>query len=503
MAGFWRLVRQAAPTVLIGLALAQCAASAGDWVRFRGPNGSGVSADSKPTPTTWTPTENLKWKVPLPGPGSSSPILVGDKLFITCWSGYGVGRGQAGDQKNLRRHLLCIDRKTGSTVWTRDVEPVLPEDQYGGMFAEHGYASHSPVSDGERVYVYFGKSGALAFDLEGKQLWQTKLGTGSDPRGWGSASSPILYKDLVIVTASSESESIVALDKTTGKVVWKQEADGFRGTWGTPVLVEAEGRTDLVIGVPYEIWGFDPQNGKLRWYVEAMNTDSYCSSVVSDGSVVYGIEGRGGGSIAVRAGGKDDVSKSHVVWRGRDANRIGTPVIHDGRIYFFSGRVANCIDAKTGEKIYQSRLTGGAGGDAAVAGGPGGGPGGGGPGGRGPGGPGGPGGAPGGPGGAGPGGGPGGRGPGGFGGGFGGGGGMRGQDYASPVAADGKLYFVARGGDIFVVQLGKEFKQLAVNRVTADSEDFSATPAIADGELFIRSNKHLYCVADTKGAAGK
>ncbi len=429
-------------------------ASAGDWPRFRGPNGSGVSADAAHVPTTWSPTENLKWKVALPGPGSSSPIVVGEKLFVTCWTGYGTGRGDGGSQKDLQRTLLCIDRETGKTLWSQSIKAALPEDDYRGMFAEHGYASHTPASDGERVYVFFGKSGALAFDMHGKQLWQTPCGDGLDPRSWGSSSSPILYKDLVIVTASPESNSLYGLDETTGKVVWKQEAPGLRSTWGTPVLANVEDeRTDLVIGVPYEVWGLNPATGGLRWYCNAMETDSYCSSVIAENGVVYGIEGRGGGSIAVKAGGKDDVTKSQVVWTGRDANRIGTPVLVDGRLYFVSGKVANCIDAKTGDRIYQARLTGGpaASGSSESEGGSR----------RGRGGPG-------------------------------------GQDYSSPIAADGKLYYVARNGDAFVVKLGPDFEQLSANRVTEDREDFSATPAVSDGALFLRSDKHLYCVAAKK-----
>lgn len=429
-----------------------------DWTRFRGPNGSGVSEDSAPLPVQWNETQNLQWKIALPGPGSSCPIVVGDRVFVTCWSGYGTSRRDAGDQKQLRRHLLCLDRHSGKTVWSKSVEPVLPEDDYGGMFAEHGYASHTPVSDGERVYVYFGKTGALAFDMDGKQLWQTKIGTESDPRGWGSASSPVLHKNLLIITASAESEAMVGLDKETGKEVWRQEATGLSSTWGTPVVVQVDDtRTDLVLGVPYEIWGFNPENGKLRWYCGAMDTDSYCSSVVAYDGVVYGIEGRGGGSIAVRAGGRNDVTNSHVVWKGRDSNRIGTPVAYEGRLYFFSNGVANCIDAATGKKIFQARLQGSGqqnrAGDAAVRGG------------RGQG-----------------------RGRGRRGGGFGG-------DYSSPIVADGKIYFQSRGGDAFVLKAGDQFEQLAVNRVTSDSEDFSATPAVSDGQLFIRSSKHLYCIA--------
>ncbi|MGC4006091.1 MAG: PQQ-binding-like beta-propeller repeat protein [Pirellulales bacterium] len=277
-----------------------------DWSRFRGPNGGGVSAETAATPTTWSATQNLKWKVALPGPGSSCPIVVGEKLFVTCWSGYGMERsGRAGEQENLKRHLICLDRGTGKTLWDRTVDPFLPEDDYQGMFAEHGYATHTPVSDGERVYVFFGKTGALAFDLEGKQLWQTAVGTGSDRQGWGSGSSPILYKNLVIVTASPESHAVYGLDKTTGKQVWMSQAEGFASTWGTPILVEVDDkRTDIVLGVPNEIWGLNPETGKLRWYSDALKSRSYCSSVVTDGKLIFAMGDQGSGSIALKIGGE-------------------------------------------------------------------------------------------------------------------------------------------------------------------------------------------------------
>jgi outer membrane protein assembly factor BamB len=173
-------------TATIALTLILAASSArGDWTRFRGPNGSGISSSNEVTPTTWSESENLRWKVPLPGPGSSSPIVVGDRVFVTCWSGYGTDANDPGDQKELKRHLLCIDANTGNTVWSKAVEPYLPEDEFRGMFTQHGYASHTPVSDGEQVYVFFGKTGALAFDMEGNRLWQTSVGTESGARGWG------------------------------------------------------------------------------------------------------------------------------------------------------------------------------------------------------------------------------------------------------------------------------------------------------------------------------
>ena len=142
-------------------------------------DGSGVSLDKQPLPVTWSETENLKWKVKLPGPGSSSPIVVGQRVVVTCWTGYGADPDHEGEEKDLRRHVICLDRDSGKILWDESVEPVLPEDPYSGQFTQHGYASHTPASDGKRIYVFFGKTGVLAFDLEGKKLWQTSVGTGS------------------------------------------------------------------------------------------------------------------------------------------------------------------------------------------------------------------------------------------------------------------------------------------------------------------------------------
>lgn len=454
---------------ILALALAGAvfadSALAGDWPRFRGPNGTGVASDEKPMPVTWSPTEGMKWKIPLPGPGSSSPIVVGDRIYITCWSGYGTDQRNLGNLEDLRLHLICVDRNNASIIWDKSVEAYFPEEPYRGMFAQHGYASHSPVSDGERIYVYFGKTGAFAFDLDGNQLWHTPIGTESDPSGWGSASSPILYKNLVIISGFAESEALVALNKETGDQVWRQEARGFSGTWGTPVLAEVnDERTDLVVAIPGEIWGFNPETGSLLWYCEVMSNRSFCSSVVPLDGVVYAVESQGGGgSVAVRAGGEGDVTRSHRLWMGRDSNRIGTPIAFDGRLYCFTGGQLVCIDIENGEQIYQERLSparGASGGGGEGGGGFGGG------------------GRP--------------------GGGFGGRGG--GQNYSSPVAADGKLYYVTRSGTVHVVKAGLEFEELAVNQMTTESEDFSGTPAVSDGALFVRSSAYLYCVAGTQSS---
>jgi outer membrane protein assembly factor BamB len=435
-------------------------ATASDWPRFRGPNGSGVSPDEAPTPTTWTDTENLKWSIDLPGPGSSCPIVVGDKVFVTCWTGYGLSREEPGDQSQLKRHLICVNRADGKILWDRAVDPYLPEDNYGGMFAEHGYTSHTPVSDGEKVFAFFGKTGVIAFDMQGKELWKTSVGTDSEPRDWGSASSPILYENLVIVPATVESHALIALDKETGKEVWKQEAQGFEGTWGSPILVDtADGKKVLVMAVPGEMWGFNPETGKLTWYATLGAGDACSTSVIPGEGVAYLVGGRDGGTSAVKTDGSGDVTEKNVLWTSNVQGGIGTPVMHDGKIYSISRDVVTCIDATTGENLFKKRLeaptapeestsTANAEGE-------------GGRGGRG-----------------------------------GRGGGFMNQSYSSPVIADGKLYFVTRAGLVYVFKLGDELEQIAVNRFGTDEADFSASPAISDGEIFIRSSKKLYCVGE-------
>ena len=175
-----RFVRYVPGLGLAALAVAYCAAaSASDWPRFHGVNGNGISADKQSPPVKWSDTENMQWKVALPGPGASSPIVVGKKVYVTCWSGYATDPNNEGDEQDLRRHLICLDRDTGKVIWERTVEPVLPEDSYSSTLPEHGYATHTPVSDGERIDVFFGKTGVLAFSLDGKKLWQTSVGTGS------------------------------------------------------------------------------------------------------------------------------------------------------------------------------------------------------------------------------------------------------------------------------------------------------------------------------------
>ena len=254
--------------------------SGADWLRFRGSDTSGVSQETG-LPTTWSETENVVWKTALPGMGGSSPIVLGEKIFLTAYSGYGLDREEPGDQKDLALHVLCLDRATGKILWDKTGDARLPETEYdGGLVRLHGYASGTPVTDGKAVYVFFGRSGVWAYRLDGEPLWKTTVGDGINKRNWGSASSPILAGNLVIVNASIESESVVALSKTTGKEVWR--AGDIKDSWSTPALVDLPGgKQELVVSMHSKVRGYDPATGKQLWQCASVE-DYVVPAVVVD-----------------------------------------------------------------------------------------------------------------------------------------------------------------------------------------------------------------------------
>ncbi len=446
-------MRSIATLVVLAILAATNSALSADWPRFRGPNGSGIAADNKPVPTTWSPTKNLKWKVALPGPGASSPIVVGERVFVTCYSGYGLKKRDPGNIKDLKRHVVCVDRANGQVLWQKTVAALMPEDPFSSIgVSAHGYASHTPVSDGKRIYVYFGKTGAIAFDMDGKQLWQKILGKQSDPRQWGSSSSPILYENILIVTASAEARALFGLDATTGKQLWKAESDSLESVWGTPVLSKAgDKRTDLVIAGDDKTWGLDPRTGETRWFNRSLAANK-SSAVESDG-VIYSFEtkpdvfnGPETKSGAIRAGGKSDTTKSHLLWTTKAKSSIGTSIVHEGRAYLVARGIVTCLNTKTGKEIYRARLQWVNDKPLPIE-------------------------------------------DDGFG--FG----RRIGSYSSPVIANDHLFYTKASGATYVLKTGDSFKQVAANRVTNDVEVFNGTPAISDGEIFLRSTRHLYCVS--------
>jgi outer membrane protein assembly factor BamB len=322
---------------------------AGNWTQFRGPGGLGISGE-RDLPIGWSEKENVAWKTAMPGYGSSSPIALNGKLYVTCYSGYGI-RGEPGRMEDLRLHVVCIDSKNGKIIWQKQIKPVLPESK---RVRDHGYAAATPVTDGENLYIFFGKSGVFKLNLNGKIIWQTIVGTGT--HGWGSGTSPVLYENLVIVNASVESKSLFAIDKNTGKEVWR--ADGMDSSWNTPHLVKnARGETEVAVTVKKWILGFDPKTGEELWRCEGI-PDYICPSIVSEGDVLYALGGRSSKTVAVRSGGRGDVTDTHKLWQADVGANVCSPVIYDGHLYWVSdrNRTAYCLSLSDGSIKYEEQI---------------------------------------------------------------------------------------------------------------------------------------------------
>ena len=411
-----------------------------NWPRFRGPEGKGKPSSDSSIPFEWSESKNMKWKLSLPGPGSSSPIVWNDRVFVTAYSGYGDGSN--GSPENLVRHLLAIDRQSGEVIWQRDIPSPHPatEDPFMGFLDEHGYASNTPVTDGERIYCFFGKGGVLAFDWEGKEVWRKPVGTLHSQKRWGSASSPILFEGKVIVKAGDEARAVFAFDAATGDQKWKAEGSVLEQTYGTPAIHRVdESRTDLIVAAPGEIWGLNPGTGKLRWLCETQIKGNVSSSPVIEGdkAIVFGGFPRTMGA-AFQLGLRGDVSDAARIWENVDVKAYMTaPLFHEGRLYFVRDEgVFCCADPVKGELIFEERI--------ALASG------------------------------------------------------SRGRGkpfYASPVLAQGRVIAVSRRAGAFVFEATPEYKLVRVNQIGGDQGRFQATPAISGSDLFLRSETALYCIS--------
>jgi outer membrane protein assembly factor BamB len=402
-------------------------AGAADWRQFRGPGGQGVSSE-KGLPTEWSSRKNIRWKTALVGPGTSSPVTVGDRIYLTCYTGYGLDPQAPGKMEDLRRHLVCLALGDGKVLWTKQFDPKLPEHKYAGEGSYHGYSLSTPTSDGERLFVFFGKSGVFCFDLDGNPIWHTSVGDGIDR--WGSATSPVLFKNLLIVNASVESGAIVALDKTTGKQVW--HAPGIRSAWNTPILVKTQPHgVELVVAVRDRILSLDPETGKELWDAEGIHR-YVCPSLVAHDGIVYAIGG-GHTSLAVRAGGRGDVTKTDGLWRVNKGSNVPSPIYDDGHLYWASekGALIHCQNAETGKFEYSHRISP-----------------------------------------------------------------DPGLIYASPLLADGKLYYVSQHNGTYVLAAGPKFQLLAHNTFEDDSSRANASLAVVNGELLLRTDQALYCIAN-------
>jgi len=410
------------PLVLASFSLLCVAA---DWRQFRGPGGLGAS-DATDLPVTWSWSQGIAWKAALPGHGASSPIVVGDRVYLTCYNGYGLSQQDPGNKTALVRHIVCFDLASGRPVWDSPFPTDGDEHPFEGFQALHGFASSTLATDGTSLYFFFGRSGAGATSLDGKTRWRTSLGTGT--HGWGSAASPVLYKDLVIFNACVESKSLVALNKATGDPVWR--VPGIKSAWNTPLLVDVPGgSTELVLSMREELLAVDPRTGEKIWRCDGIQ-DYVCPSVIAHKGVVYAIGARRGTAIAVRAGGKGDVTETRRLWKINKGSNVSSPVYHAGHLFFVheSRGIAYCIDAETGRVAYERRLNP-----------------------------------------------------------------RSGRMYASPLLADGKIYYVTRDKGTYVLAARPEFELLAHNG-PLDASIFNGSPAVAGSRLLIRSDEALYCL---------
>lgn len=324
-----------------------------DWPQFRGPGGLGVS-DAVNLPVEWDQNTNIEWRTVLPGAGTSSPIIVGQKLFLTTYTGFNVPGAAGSEMEELELSLVCLDKDNGKILWQKQVQPKLPEQIR--IREDHGYASNTPVADSSTVYVFFGKTGVLAFDHEGTLKWQSEVGSGLS--GWGSGASLILHENLLIVNASVESESLVGLNKETGQQVWR--TSGIKEAWNTPILVSLpNGTKELVTSMPRKMLGLDPDTGQELWHCDHDIRWYIAPSMVHQDGIVWCLGGRSGtASVVVKAGGRGNVTETHKLWSTNKGSNVTSPVIHEGHLYWMHENIgmAYCADAKTGKLIYEERI---------------------------------------------------------------------------------------------------------------------------------------------------
>lgn len=399
-----------------------------NWPRFRGPDGSGVS-NATGLPTTWSATKNIVWSRELPGPGSSSPITWGDHVYLTCYSGYGLSAESPGDMSKLKRHLVCVNRDDGKILWDRQMPAKAKQSNYVNFITNHGYASSTPTADATGVYVFYGATGAAQYSHAGQLKWQKSCGT--QALGYGTAVSPILYRNLLIIHADVEGTGLIALDKSIGTEKWRLATNMDGRCNSTPVLVPANGSHELVFFADEnKIAAVDPQSGKSLWTCET-NINRYLNpSPITQDGIVYMLGGRPSGGVAVRAGGRGDVTRTHKPWEVNKGCTVGWPTYVNGYLYWVTNRgVVNCLDAKTGKLMYETRTRP----SSELV-------------------------------------------------------------YGSVIAADGKLYFFSREKGAYVAEVGPTWNQLAHNVIETDTTIFNATPAVSRGQLLIRSDKCLYCI---------
>lgn len=433
----------ASAAIVFGILVVQLHAD--HWPQWRGPLASGVSPEQG-LPVRWSDSENIAWKAALPGLGISSPIVWGERVFVTSQSGTGVVRPgprlvQGGSPAEAGERALgagptsgtgkvvfvvsAYDRATGRRAWQFELpaEGPLPS-----VHEKHNLASPSPMADAERVYAWFATGQIAAIDHSGKLIWKKHLGAEYGPFeiNWGHGSSPVVYKDQLILLCYHEPRSyLLSLDARTGAVKWKVDATPGVTSYSTPLVVDAGGRSEIVVNSSTGVSGHDLATGQRLWHVDETNRFPIPMPLFHDGLIYTSRGYRSSPFMAIKPGGKGNVAASHVAWKVTSGAPYVSSIVHyDGLIYMTGDvGVLTVVDAKTGERLHQERLGG--------------------------------------------------------------------VYSASPVAGDGKIYLASEDGETIVVAAGRTPKILARNRLNARQ---LASPAISGGRLFIRSDDALYAI---------
>ena len=342
-----------------------------NWPQWRGPAGTGETS-AVATISQWGPDTNVRWRTELPEPGNSTPIVYGGKIFLTQPLG-----------KSQERALICFDRADGSELWRRGMAYTADELSH----RTNPYCSASPAADDERVIAWFGSAGLVCWDHDGNELWRRDLGIQSHQ--WGYGSSPILHENLCILNfGPGDREFLIAVDKATGQTVWKVEAwddarerklsgpenDGgandftrnddrverLRGSWSTPVVVNIDGKPQLLVTLPRRVAAFDPATGSLIWVCGGGAPLAYASPIEQDG-IVVALGGYRGATLAVQGGGEGDITDAQRLWhQPKGSGWLGTGLIDDGVLYAADmGGVLSCVDIKTGATLWKERTEAG------------------------------------------------------------------------------------------------------------------------------------------------
>ncbi len=416
-----------------------------NWPQWRGPLANGLAPEANP-PLTWSETKNIKWKVRIPGNGSATPVIWGGKIFVTTAvntgrrqggasaapqeAGRRGGRGEPAPAETHQWLLLCLDRATGRTIWERVAREEVPHE---GHHQDHGFASGSPVTDGQHVYAFFGSRGLYCYDLEGNLKWQKDFGNQRTRNGFGEGSSPALHGNTLFVNWDHEGEDdfLVALDKTTGRELWRQERDEPT-TWVTPFIMEGAGRTEVVVTGTTKVRSYDVSSGRLLWETAGLGTNPIPTPVAGHG-LVFAMSGhRSPALLAIQLGKSGDLTGTDAIaWKlDRSTPYVASPLLYGDLLYFLRERDAmlSCHDARTGQAHYSAeRLA-----DLSGA-------------------------------------------------------------YASPIGAAGRIYLTGRNGATLVIKHATQLEKLALNKL---DEGIDASPALAGNELFLRGREHLYCIAE-------